>query len=109
MSVIGVGKPLNPTDIPARSGYHMLDIKNLDITYGLGKNEVRALESVTLHISKGEYLAVLGSNGSGKSTLIKVVCGMVPFGIGEVKLSGRDISPGRFGEDLFGKVAVVFQ
>ena len=87
----------------------MLNIRGLEVAYGAGENRVEALKSVNLQISKNEYAAILGPNGSGKSTLIKAVCGLVPFGIGEIKLLKKDVRPGKYGEDLFGKIAVVFQ
>jgi zinc transport system ATP-binding protein len=44
------------------------------------------LRGVSLHLRRGEVVAVLGANGSGKSTLIKAVLGLLPASRGEIRL-----------------------
>lgn len=87
----------------------MIEIDNIRVTYKSDSGVLHAISSLSLDVKKGQYLAVLGPNGSGKSTLIKALCGMVPLKKGRIRISGRVVSHGRFGEDLFGKVAAVFQ
>jgi putative ABC transport system ATP-binding protein len=41
--------------------------------YKMGNNEVRALQSISITINKGEYVAFMGPSGSGKSTLMNIV------------------------------------
>lgn len=62
-------------------------VKNLTKYYGT----VKALDSVTLSVAKGEMLAVLGPSGCGKSTLLKVLAGLIPSTNGEVHLGGRRV------------------
>ncbi len=50
-----------------------LDITDIEASYGA----VRALHGVSLNISQGQTVALLGTNGNGKSTLMKCVMGMV--------------------------------
>lgn len=56
-------------------------------TYGAYK----ALNGLTLSVSSGESLAVLGRNGVGKSTLARVASALVPIGSGQLEVLGRDI------------------
>ncbi len=55
------------------------------------KREVRALDSVTLKIEKGEIFALLGPNGAGKTTLIKILCSLILPDKGDIKISGYDL------------------
>ena len=50
---------------------------------------VHALDDVSLEVSRGERICVLGANGSGKSTLASVVCGLLAPDEGTVKLAGE--------------------
>jgi len=49
------------------------------------------LRGISLSISKGEVVAVLGANGSGKSTLVRATMGLVPTRYGQVKLFGAPL------------------
>ncbi|MBP6333913.1 MAG: ABC transporter ATP-binding protein [Bacteroidia bacterium] len=51
----------------------LLELKNISRHYTLGTEVVKALQSVSLSISKGEYIALMGPSGSGKSTLMNVI------------------------------------
>lgn len=51
----------------------LLELKNISRHYTLGTEVVKALQSVTLSINKGEYIALMGPSGSGKSTLMNVI------------------------------------
>jgi len=69
----------------------LLKIENLCKIYGSGKNQVTALDHVSLTIEKGEFVAIIGASGSGKSTLLHIIGGVdVPTG-GKVYLDGQDV------------------
>lgn len=53
---------------------------------------VLAVEDVSLHLAKGELLAVLGPNGAGKSTLLKLLSGAMAPSRGQVHLFGKPIA-----------------
>ncbi|AHB36476.1 ATP-binding cassette domain-containing protein [Spiroplasma apis] len=61
----------------------MIEIKNITKKYG---NKV-ALNDVSLNISKGENVAIIGANGSGKSTLVEIISGIQKPSSGSVKMS----------------------
>jgi len=54
--------------------------------------ELRAVDNVTLRLSCGEILGLIGPNGSGKTTLVNVVTGVLPPTAGRVLFGGVDIT-----------------
>ena len=60
----------------------------------------KALKGVSLHVRRGEILALLGENGAGKSTLIKVLGGIHKQDVGRVLIDGQQYAhkPGRIDE-----------
>ena len=71
----------------------LIEIKDLYKIYNEGKeSEVRALDGVTLHIDRGEFVAIVGQSGSGKSTLMNVLgCLDIPT-YGEYHLNCTDVT-----------------
>ena len=65
----------------------MLRIKNLQAGYG----RLTVLRKVTMHISFGEIVSIIGANGAGKTTLLKAICGLVRTRDGEILFDRRDI------------------
>ncbi|MBE8539309.1 ATP-binding cassette domain-containing protein [Geoglobus acetivorans] len=65
----------------------LLEVRNLNSFYG----KAHVLHDVSLHVDKGETLAVLGPNGAGKTTLLNSICGMVRTE-GEILFKDREIS-----------------
>jgi len=62
----------------------MLRVTNLEAGYG----KLRVLKNVSLHVSAGEIVILLGANGAGKTTLLKAVCGILRPQGGEILLEG---------------------
>ncbi|MBS1543354.1 MAG: ABC transporter ATP-binding protein [Bacteroidetes bacterium] len=51
----------------------MIETHNISKVYKMGDNIVRALQSITISVDRGEYVAFMGPSGSGKSTLMNIV------------------------------------
>jgi simple sugar transport system ATP-binding protein len=52
---------------------------------------VSALKDVSIHVRKGEVLALVGDNGAGKSTFIKILCGFHPPDSGTIEWEGKPV------------------
>lgn len=70
----------------------MITLKNIYKIYVNGDTETYASNNVSLHISKGEFVAIVGQSGSGKSTIMNIIgCLDVPSS-GTYLLNGVDVS-----------------
>jgi putative ABC transport system ATP-binding protein len=69
----------------------MIRLENVSKTYQGKRGEVRALESVTLGVERGEFVVVRGASGSGKSTLLLTIGGLIRPTRGEVRVNGKEL------------------
>lgn len=70
----------------------MIQLENIKKTYKMGNIQVNALAGISLTLSAGESLAIVGPSGSGKSTLMHIIgCLDVPTS-GKYLLNGREVS-----------------
>jgi branched-chain amino acid transport system ATP-binding protein len=65
----------------------MLKVLNLEAGYG----SLRVLKGISLHVSPGEVVAIIGANGAGKTTLLKTVAGILKPSSGLILLNKRKI------------------
>lgn len=71
----------------------MLTLNNLTKTFSKGTAHAhKALDGLSLHVNKGDFITVVGSNGAGKSTMFNAICGDFYVDRGQIKLEGRDIT-----------------
>jgi putative ABC transport system ATP-binding protein len=70
----------------------LIRITDLKKIYQVGTQEVRALNGVSLAISKNEYVAIMGPSGSGKSTLMNILGCLDTPTAGNYVLNGIDVS-----------------
>jgi len=66
----------------------MLTVENLDVFHG----DAQALDRVTLEISEGAIVAIVGANGAGKTSLIRTIAGMHKPARGRIIYRGEDIA-----------------
>lgn len=64
---------------------NLIDVESLTVRYG----PAVALDDVSLSVSKGEMVALVGSNGAGKTTLLDALSGVVERASGSVRIQGR--------------------
>ena len=72
------------------------------------KEKKYALRNCSLHIKKGETIAIVGENGSGKSTIIRLITGLYEPDSGTVSYNGEDISKYKK-SDIYKNTSAVFQ
>lgn len=66
----------------------MLEVKNVSARYG----KIQALKDVSITLSEGEIVALIGANGAGKSTLLNCISGLVKPSAGSITFEGAEIS-----------------
>ncbi|MBE7509820.1 MAG: ABC transporter ATP-binding protein [Bacteroidia bacterium] len=70
----------------------MIRLENISREYKVGTETIHALRSITLDISKNEYVALMGSSGSGKSTLMNILGCLDTPSAGHYELNGIAVS-----------------
>lgn len=95
----------------------MLEVNNVCVSFrserqekifGTARNQV--LFDVSLKVSQGTCLGILGESGSGKSTLGRVICGLLKPDTGKVKIQDVSVYASRNGrKNLQKRLSVVFQ
>ncbi|WP_207005607.1 ABC transporter ATP-binding protein [Trinickia mobilis] len=65
----------------------LLTVENLRVSYG----QIEALKGISLHVERGEVVAILGANGAGKTTLMRALSGLLKPQSGKLLFEGEDI------------------
>jgi branched-chain amino acid transport system ATP-binding protein len=80
----------------------MLKVRNLESGYG----KLRVLKGISLHVSPGEIVIIIGANGAGKTTLLKTVSGVLKARGGSVHFEDRSIGSASM-EEIVGRGCVL--
>ncbi len=90
----------------------MIDIHDISKIYQMGSVEVAALQNVSLTVSQGEMLAIMGPSGSGKSTMMNILGCLDVATSGQYVLEGEDVgqmNDNQLAEIRHNKIGFVFQ
>ncbi len=81
----------------------LIEVKNMQVTFGSGRKKFVAVDDVSFTIYKGETFALVGESGSGKTTIGRALVRINPITAGEVYMHGQKIN-GKISKELDTKV-----
>jgi phospholipid/cholesterol/gamma-HCH transport system ATP-binding protein len=79
---------LKPAEPEQQEGVPVVAVENLHKTFGSHK----VLNGISLHVNRGQTLAVLGRSGTGKSVLLRLIIGLESPDTGSVCINGQNIA-----------------
>ncbi|MHA0857086.1 Gx transporter family protein [Paenibacillus sp. CMAA1364] len=86
-------------------GHPILELQ--DVTYGYDKGQP-VVNGISLNISQGQWVSIVGANGSGKSTLVKLLNALLPKKDGIIRVKGLELQSDTVG-DIRKMIGMVFQ
>jgi len=86
----------------------MIDVRNLNLTFGEGAKTTQVLTEVNIAVREGEIFGLVGESGSGKTTVLKCLAGLFTHWKGELEIDGQQLEH-RIGRDRCRLVQMVFQ
>jgi branched-chain amino acid transport system ATP-binding protein len=79
---------MSALDSTVANGAPLLEVANVTAFYG----DLQALFGISIKVSAGEIVTLIGANGAGKTTLLRVISGMKRAAGGSVRFAGQDVS-----------------
>ena len=70
----------------------IVELKNINKFYKVGKEKTHILKSINLNIKKGEFVMIMGKSGSGKTTLLNILGFLDKFDEGEYIFNNQDVT-----------------
>ncbi|MBE6069219.1 MAG: ABC transporter ATP-binding protein [Clostridium lundense] len=74
---------------------HLLEVKDLKVTFHTYAGEVQSVRGVSFHVDKGETLAIVGESGCGKSVTSKSIMRLIPTPPGDIKEGSQILFDGK--------------
>lgn len=90
----------------------LVEIKNLEISFGEGKKKFVAVKNANFFINKGETFSLVGESGSGKTTIGRAIIGLNDTSSGDILFEGEKINGKKSREkekELIRKIQMIFQ
>lgn len=90
----------------------MIDLKNINKSFYLGGETIKALDNISFKVEKGEFVSIIGPSGSGKSTLMNILGLLDVPDSGEYDLDGMNVSKAKeneLAEIRNNKIGFIFQ
>lgn len=79
-------------DIPLCTAMHPVSLATDEISYRYDSQSPPVFRKLSIHISPGESVAIVGPSGAGKTTLMRVLCGLFEPDTGKVIIDGMDMT-----------------
>ena len=92
----------NPVPHPAAEPQAVIDCREVSKNYRDGSLNVQVLNGLSLQISAGESVSIIGASGSGKSTLLHILGGLDSPSAGSVMLMGENVA--KLGQKALGRL-----
>ena len=86
----------------------MIDVRNLNLTFGEGAKTTQVLTDVNIAVREREIFGLVGESGSGKTTVLKCLAGLFTHWKGELEIDGQQLEH-KIGRDRCRLVQMVFQ
>lgn len=90
----------------------LVEVKNLEISFGEGKKKFVAVKNANFFINKGETFSLVGESGSGKTTIGRAIIGLNETSNGDILYAGKRINGKKTSaehSDLISKIQMIFQ
>ena len=86
-----------------------IEIENLDVWFGVGRDRVDAVRDASLTVPLGESFGLVGESGSGKSTILRAITGLAPTWSGTIRVEGVPLAGQKRDRTFYKRVQMVFQ
>ena len=90
----------------------LIEVKNIDIIFGSGKKQFKAVDNVSFDIYRGETFGLVGESGSGKTTIGRAIMRINPVTNGEILFHGQKINgkiTKQWDKEITQRIQMIFQ